>query len=466
MQKATLITGSGLLISAFCFSVKSAEKNRPNIVFILADDMGWNDLGCYGNKYIETPHIDSLAKAGVKFTQAYSCSPVSSPSRAGILTGKHPGLLQLTNYLGGNKVDKNSTVLPAKWKPYLDSTETTIAEVLHSVGYKNAMIGKWHLGNNKGMNPWEQGFDYTRMIGKNGLDYYNYSIQTDSFRIDYEDKGTNYLTDKLTDYGLEFIENNKSTPFFIYLAYSAPHVYLVPKAGSERKYLLKYPENSAEYHNPYYAAMVNTLDDGVGKIVQKLRDEGLLENTIIVFTSDNGGVSVEELGPQPTSLLPLRACKGSVYEGGVRVPAIVSFSGIVNENQISNVPFSNTAYFPTLLQLVGVNHTEKDLDARSILPLLLKNPTEIYTQDTLVWHYPHFSNQGGRPATAIRVGDFKLVELYESKKIELFDLKNDISESRNIAKKFRKKTAELYSLLTEWKQKNNIQLPLPNENKK
>lgn len=464
MNKLTFLFGLSPLISNV--GLAQNVSSRPNIVFILADDMGWNDLGCYGNKYIETPHIDSLANAGVKFTQTYSCSPVSSPSRAGILTGKHPGLLQLTNYLGGNNTDKNSTVLPAKWKPYLDSTETTIAEVLHTVGYKNAMIGKWHLGNDKGMNPWEQGFDYTRMIGKNGLDYYNYNILTDSFRIDYEDKGTDYLTDKLTDYGVEFIEKNKSTPFFMYLTYSAPHVFLIPKAGSERKYLLKYPENKAEYHNPYYAAMVNTLDDGVGRIVQKLRETGLIDNTIIVFTSDNGGVSVEELGPKPTSLLPLRACKGSVYEGGIRVPAIVSFPGTIPQNQVCNVPFSNTAYFPTLLQFAGVKYIEKDLDARSILPLLLKNPTETYALGTLVWHYPHFSNQGGRPASAIRVGDFKLIEHYESKKIELFDLKNDVSESRNIAKKSRKKTAELYSLLTEWKQKNNVQLPLPNENKK
>lgn len=458
MKKINLFLGT---ISLLNFSLQAQTSNvKPNIVFILADDMGWNDLGCYGNKYIETPNIDSLAKSGVKFTQAYSSSPVSSPSRAGILTGKHPGLLQLTNYLGGNNVDKNSSVLPAKWKPFLDSTETTIAEVLHLEGYKNAMIGKWHLGNDKGMNPWEQGFDYARMIGKNGLDYYNYTILTDSFKVDYEDNGTNYLTDKLTDYGLEFIEKNKSNPFFLYMAYSAPHVFLVPKAGSERKYLLKYSGNSSEYQNPYYAAMVNTLDEGVGKIVQKLREIGHLENTIIVFTSDNGGVSVPELGLQPTSILPLRACKGSVYEGGIRVPAIVSYPRVISENTTCNVPFSNTAYFPTFLELLGINNKTKNLDAQSIMPLLLKNTNSSYVSDTLVWHYPHFSNQGGRPATAIRVGDYKLVENYESDKLELYDLKTDESEYRNIAKKFRKKTDELYTILQLWKQNNNVQLPI------
>lgn len=455
MKKINLFLGT---ISLLNFSLQAQTSNvKPNIVFILADDMGWNDLGCYGNKYIETPNIDSLAKSGVKFTQAYSSSPVSSPSRAGILTGKHPGLLQLTNYLGGNNIDKNSSVLPAKWKPFLDSTETTIAEVLHLQGYKNAMIGKWHLGNDKGMNPWEQGFDYTRMIGKNGLDYYNYSILTDSFKLEFADKGTCYLTDKLTDYSLEFIENNSSNPFFLYLAYSAPHVFLVPKAGSERKYLLKYSGNSSEYQNPYYAAMVNTLDEGVGKIVHKLREIGQLENTIIVFTSDNGGVSVPELGLQPTSILPLRACKGSVYEGGIRIPAIVSFPGIVTENTTCDVPFSNTAYFPTFLELLGIENTSPNLDAKSIMPLLTKNT---YTQDTLVWHYPHFSNQGGLPATAIRIGDYKLVENYESGKIELYNLKTDESESRNIGNKFRKKTDELYTILQLWKQNNNVQLPI------
>jgi len=457
MKKQYLLLGLAPFISNAGIAQKTTS--RPNIVFILADDMGWNDLGCYGNKYIETPCIDSLAKKGVRFTQAYSCSPVSSPSRAGILTGKHPALLQLTNYIGGNNVDKNSPVLPAKWKPYLEASETTIAEVLHTRGYKSAMIGKWHLGNDKGMNPWEQGFDFTRMIGKNGLDYYNYTILTDSFKVDYEDNGTNYLTDKLTDYGLEFIEKNKSNSFFLYMAYSAPHVFLVPEAGSERKYLMKYSASSPEYQNPYYAAMVNTLDEGVGKIVQKLRETGQLENTIIVFTSDNGGVSVPELGPQPTSVLPLRACKGSVYEGGIRVPAIVSYPGVVAENKTCEIPFSNIAYFPTFLELLGIENTTPNLDAKSIMPLLTKNT---YTQDTLVWHYPHFSNQGGRPATAIRIGDYKLVENYDSGKIELFNLKTDESESRNIAKKFRKKTADMYSVLQLWKQKNNVQLPIKN----
>ncbi len=458
MKKVNIFFGTISLVS---LAVQAQTSNvKPNIVFILADDMGWKDLGCYGNNYIETPFIDSLAKSGVKFTQAYSSSPVSSPSRAAILTGKHSAALQLTNYLGGNNIDEKSTVLPAKWKPYLEPNEITLAEILKSEGYSTAMVGKWHLGHDKGMNPWEQGFDFTRMIGKNGLDYYNYSILTDSFKLEFTDNGTNYLTDKLTGYGLEFIENNSSNPFFLYMAYSAPHVFLVPKAGTESKYMKKYSGNKSEYQNPYYAAMVNTLDEGVGKIVEKLRETGQLENTIIVFTSDNGGVSVEELGPQPTSVLPLRACKGSVYEGGIRVPAIVSYPGVVAENKTCNEPFSNTAYFPTFLELLGVENQTKNLDAQSIMPLLLKNTNASYVRDTLVWHYPHFSNQGGRPATAIRVGNYKLVENYESDKLELYDLKTDESESRNIAKKFRKKTAELYSILQLWKQNNNVQLPI------
>lgn len=444
--------------------IAQKTTSRPNIVFILADDMGWNDLGCYGNKYIETPCIDSLSKKGVRFTQAYSCSPVSSPSRAGILTGKNPALLQLTNYIGGNNVDKNSAVLPAKWKPYLVSSETTIAEVLHTKSYKSAMIGKWHLGNDKGMNPWEQGFDFTRMIGKNGLDYYNYTILTDSFKVDYEDNGTNYLTDKLTDYGLEFIEKNKTNPFFLYMAYSAPHVFLVPKAGSERKYLMKYSENSSEYQNPYYAAMVNTLDEGVGKIVQKLRETGQLENTIIVFTSDNGGVSVEELGPQPTSVLPLRACKGSVYEGGILIPAIVSYPGVVAENLTCDVPFSNTAYFPTFLELLSIENPTKNLDTQSIIPLLILKENSPYVQDTLFWHYPHFSNQGGRPASAVRCGDYKLIQKYETNSVELYNIKNDIGESHDLSRKLKAKTASLLKMLENWKRNNQLELPIQNPN--
>ena len=212
-------------------------ETPPNIVFILTDDLGWTDLRCYGNKFNETPHIDKLAERGIRFTQAYAACPVCSPTRASILTGKYPARLHLTNFLIGNRTDPESPVLPPSgWKTMLDAREVTLPELLKTKGYTSAMVGKWHLGNHDSVTPWNQGFDFTRMIGKNGLDYYNYSIFIDSYQNEFIDDGTNYLTDKLTEYGVEFIRKNKDQPFFLYMAYSAPHVFIVPRGDKMRKY--------------------------------------------------------------------------------------------------------------------------------------------------------------------------------------------------------------------------------------
>jgi len=201
-------------VNPFCYG----QEQKPNIVFILADDMGWKDLGCYGNRFTETPNIDALAGNGIRFTQGYAACPVSSPTRASIMTGKYPARLQLTNFIAGNRTDPASPVLPAPWKPYLEAQEITVAELLKQKGYSTGMVGKWHLGGHDSIAPWNQGFDFTRMIGKNGLDYYNYSVYLDSYKNEFVDKGTEYLTDKLTEYGVEFISNNKGNPFFLYLA--------------------------------------------------------------------------------------------------------------------------------------------------------------------------------------------------------------------------------------------------------
>ena len=280
-------------------------------------------MGCYGNKFNETPNIDKLAQSGIRFSQAYAACPVCSPTRASIMTGRYPARLQLTNYIKGERTDEKSPVLPARWKPYLEARETTIAELFKTKGYTTGMVGKWHLGNHDSIAPWNQGFDYSRMIGKNGLDYYNYSVYIDSYNKEFADSGNIYLIDKLTDYGVEFIRNNSGKPFFLYLAYSAPHVFIIPRGDKLRKYFVKYGTTDEKF-NPYYSAMLESLDDGVGKIMKTLEEKGLLENTMVVFTSDNGGLGLDELGPTPTSNSPLRKWKGHIYEGGIRVPAIVS----------------------------------------------------------------------------------------------------------------------------------------------
>ncbi len=451
-----------LIVSAIClfYNVCNSQNKQttPNIIFILTDDMGYQDLGIYGNPYNETPHIDSLAKGGLRFTQAYSSSPVCTPSRGGLLTGKNPARLHLTNFLGGERKDSTSNVNPPpNWTRALNGNEVTIAEKLKENGYSTAMIGKWHLGGGKGEAPWDQGFDFARVIGDNSLDYYNYGIFEDSYKKVFKDKGKIYLTDKLTDYALEFIdkEANKN-PFFLYLAYSAPHVLTIPRADKLSKYFWKY-EKFEQKFNPNYAAMIESVDDGVGMIMKSLREKGLLENTIIIFTSDNGGLGIPELGPQPTQMPNLKKWKGFVYEGGIRVPLVINWKGKIVNPKVIDYQIVNTDFYNTILEIIGEKSID-NLDSKSFSPLL--NNTSITSErPEIVWHYPHFSNQTSRPAGAIRQGDWKLTKSYETNKVELYNIKNDEAESNDLSKKNKAKTKELEALLMLKLSEMNAQMP-------
>ena len=434
-------------------------STRPNIVFILIVDLGYTDLSSYGNPYHKTPRIDEIGREGIRFTQSYAASPVCSPSRAAILTGKHPARLHLTNFLVGLRTDSLSPVLPAPYKHYLSSSETTLAEILAQNGYMTGIVGKWHLGSGDSLAPRQQGFHYDRIIHKNGLDYYHYSITSAGKQV-FEDQGTDYLTDKLTDYGVEFIETHKDKPFFLYLSYSAPHVFIVPKSEKLRPYFLSYNQFEGKF-NPYYAAMLESLDEGVGRILDKLAELGLKENTLVVFTSDNGGVGLDELGPTPTYLGPLRAWKGHVYEGGIRVPTLVRWPNRLPSSVVCDQYFTNTDYLPTLLKAVGIRELPQDLDGRDVWSLWV-NPEKPFDRGELYFHYPHFSNQLGRPAGAIRQGDFKLVELYETGKIELYNLAEDISEKNDLAGIYPDKAAQLHTLLKKWRKDVNANMPVPN----
>jgi arylsulfatase A-like enzyme len=439
-------------------SLQANEKQKPNIVFILADDLGYTDLGCYGNPFHKTPFLDSLARSGILFTQAYSTSPVSSPSRAAILTGRHPARLHLTNFLTGNKTDTASPVLPAPWKNYLSSDEVTLAELLREQGYSTGIVGKWHLGNADSLTAAAQGFDYDRIIARNGLDYYNYAI-AEKNRVIFEDTGSVYLTDKLTDYALEFISSVNNKPFFLYMCYSAPHVLLVPRSDKLAAYLFSYSEYGGKY-NPYYAAMLESLDDGVRKIVDQLKRQDLLENTLIIFTSDNGGVGLPELGPVPTCLEPLRAWKGHVYEGGIRVPLILSWkdkikAGSVDENCITGVDF-----LPTLMDIAGLT-SSYPVDGISF-SRCFTDTGYIMPERPVFWHYPHFSNQNGRPSGAIRMGNYKLVESYETGKTELYDLKTDVSEINDLSSTETDKATALHEIFMRWRNEVGANMPLPN----
>lgn len=452
-----------LIVSVLClfYNVCNSQNKQttPNIIFILTDDMGYQDLGIYGNPYNETPNIDSLAKGGLRFTQAYSSSPVCTPSRGGLLTGKNPARLHLTNFLGGERKDSTSNVNPPpNWTRALNGNEVTIAEKLKENGYSTAMIGKWHLGGGKGEAPWDQGFDFARVIGDNSLDYYNYGIFEDSYKKVFKDKGKIYLTDKLTDYALEFIDKEANrNPFFLYLAYSAPHVLTIPRADKLSKYFWKY-EKFEQKFNPNYAAMIESVDDGVGMIMKSLREKGLLENTIIIFTSDNGGLGIPELGPQPTQMPSLKKWKGFVYEGGIRVPLVINWKGKIVNPKVIDYQTVNTDFYNTILEIIGEKSID-NLDSKSF-SLLLNNTSITFERPEIVWHYPHFSNQTSRPAGAIRQGDWKLTKSYETNKVELYNIKNDEAESNDLSKKNKAKTKELEALLMLKLSEMNAQMPV------
>jgi arylsulfatase A len=277
------------------------------------------------------------------------------------------------------------------------------------------------------------------------------------------DKGKDYLTDKLSDYALEFVEKRaKEQPFFLYLTYSTPHVLLVPRGDKVGKYFWK-TEKFGQKYNPNYAAMIESMDDGIGRLINSLKEQGLLENTIIVFTSDNGGVGLPELGPTPTNLAPLRKWKGHVYEGGIRVPTIMFWKDKIQAQQTCNQYFMNTDYTPTFLEILGQNQPDLP-DGKSIWSMV-QAPEKPFDRGALYWHYPHFSNQMGRPFGAIRLGDWKLVESYETHALELFNLKNDISEAKNLAKKNPKKTKEMYQMLTAWQKSVDANMPIVKKGK-
>lgn len=440
-------------------TAQPVAPEKPNIVFILADDLGYTDLGCYGNPFNETPHIDSLARGGMKFTQAYSSSPVCSPSRAGILTGIHSARLHLTNFLVGERTDPESPVLPAEWTRYLSPRYVTLPEVLKEAGYTSGMVGKWHLGTADSLLPTAQGFAWERMIARNGLDYYNYTI-TSGNKVVFEDHGEDYLTDRLTDYGVEFIRANREKPFFLYMAYSAPHVVLVPRGDKLRKYFFKYEKHGRKY-NPNYAAMLESLDDGVGRIVQTLKELDLSDNTLIVFTSDNGGVGLPELGPTPTNLEPLRAWKGHVHEGGIRIPMILYWPGKISPGAVNEHYVTNTDYFLTFIELLRLRHRPAYADGKSMLPIWL-DPARSFERGAVYWHYPHFSNQLGRPAGAMRDGRYKLVESYETGEVELFDLVDDPGEKNDLSKKDPVRTKSLLAQFRKWQRDVGANMPRAN----
>lgn len=455
-------------VPAFCTPVRAgAEAPRPpNIVFILIDDLGWADLGCYGSRFHLTPNLDALAARGMRFTQAYAAAPLCSPTRAAILTGKHPARLHLTTYLPGRADNPAQKLLHPKIRQHLPLEEMTLAEALKGVGYQCGHFGKWHLGG-KGYLPDDQGFDVNvggtaggSPPGPGG--FFGFQIPT----LKSSDKDE-YLTDRLTDEAERFIEQNRARPFFLYLCHFAVHIPLQGKADTVKKYQAKAKPGQGlgqGQNNARYAAMLESVDDSVGRIARKIDELGLGENTLIVFTSDNGGLAVKE-GPNTpaTSNAPLRGAKGQLFEGGIRVPLIACMPGRVPAGRVCDVPVTSTDFFPTFAKACGVKPAEgSNADGMDIMPLLTGGAAP--ERDTLFWHLPHYSNQGGTPTGAIRKSDFKLIEFYEDGRLELYNLAEDVGENRDLSREMPERRNELHRLLKQWRESVDAQMPTPNPN--
>ncbi len=416
------------------FATAQEAKRPPNVVLILVDDLGWRDLGCYGRGDVfETPNIDRLAAQGMRFTQAYANCPVCSPSRAALLTGKDPARLHFTGHItaiGKHRYPDDSRIIPPDDYMYLRHEEVTLAEALKPAGYVSASIGKWHLGE-QGFWPEDHGFDvnvagwthgsppsYFDPYEKPGQDW-NPSIPTLASREPGE-----YLTDRLTDESIAFIEQNQEKPFFLYLSYYAVHTPLQAPAELVEKYTKKF-EGRDTGVDPTYAAMVEKVDENVGRVLETLERLDLADDTIVVFFSDNGGAD------ESTTNAPLRESKSWVYEGGIRVPMILRWPGRVAAGATCEEPVIGTDLFPTLVNAAGLGPVSTDeLDGVDLAPLF--NGSGKLGERPLFWYYPHYS-KSKQPGAAVRRGDWKLIEFYDPHRIELYNLVDDPGETTSLA---------------------------------
>jgi arylsulfatase A-like enzyme len=403
---------------------------KPNIVFILADDLGINDLACYGRAEHRTPNLDRLAREGMRFMASYCAQSICSPSRAAILTGKTPARLHLTTYLPGRTNAASQKLLHPAIKQQLPLEELTLAEVLKTNGYATACIGKWHLGG-KGFLPSRQGFEV----------YYP-GIPNTKPGLSEGGKGEYDLTRA----AIGFISTNRSRPFFLYLTHNSPHIPYTAKKDLVRK--------NRKAFEPVYAAVIETLDDSVGLLLRALEAHGLQTNTIVIFTSDNGGLHVPEGShKRVTDNSPFRAGKGFLYEGGLRVPLIVRWTGHVPAGRVVDTPVVNTSWFATLCELTGVTPPGA-LDAPSFAQLLRGGRAD---PARMFWHFPHYTNQGSRPGGAVRDGDWKFIVHYDAAEPELYNVGNDIAETKNLASQHPERTRHMHRQLSDWIRSMNAQ---------
>lgn len=472
-----------LLLSLSAASASSAAsptaatpaKRPPNIVFFLADDLGRQDLGSYGSTFYETPHLDRLAREGARFTDAYAACPVCSPTRASVLTGQWPQRTGITDYIGAPQTadwKRNTKQLPAPYADRLALAAPTLAKSLKTAGYATFFAGKWHLGP-EGWWPENQGFDHNfggidkggPYGGKQYFSPYGNPRLTDG-------PPGEHLPDRLAAETVKFIAANRDRPFLVYLPFYDVHTPLMARADLKKKYEEKRTrlgltdkfgrEEPRDVRltqaHAVYAGMVEAMDLAVGQILTQLDALGLRENTIVVFTSDNGGLSTSE--GSPTSNLPLRAGKGWMYEGGIREPLIVRWPGVTQAGSVLAAPVSSPDFFPTFLAAAGAKPAPgQTLDGIDLKPILLGAAAP---DRALFWHYPHYGNQGSAPAAAIRRGPWKLIHWLEDDRVELFDVAADLSEKTDLAAREPARVAALRAELTAWQKNVGAKFPTPN----
>ncbi len=452
-----------------------AGKRPPNFLILLVDDLGWTDLGCYGSDFYQTPNIDRLAAAGVRFTHGYAACTVCSPTRAALMTGLYPGRTNVTDWIPGHQRE-HAPLRPPEWTMRLDHEYTTLAEALGAAGYRTAHVGKWHLMPRLEPDvmlayaPEHHGFEINVAGNEWGApaSYFHPYERAGRKMYPLPEGGAegDYLTDRLTDEALKILDGFGDEPFLLYFPYYTVHTPI--QAKPEDVALFEAGVDAAKRHrNPVYAGMLAALDRSVGRLRSKLDDLGIADNTVIVFTGDNGGLDRQgrdgRLG-NPTENAPLREGKGSAYEGGVRTPTLYYWPGVTQPGTVTDEPVITVDVYPTLLEIAGVagdpGHNEL-LDGTSLAGIL-RDPTADLNRETLYWHYPHYHNGGSTPHSAIRDGDWRLVHFYEDDRAELYHLAEDIGESRDLAAEMPDKAAELLGKLNAWRAEVRAQEPLQN----
>ncbi|MEM9019709.1 MAG: sulfatase [Planctomycetota bacterium] len=485
-----LILACSILLSLFVCSAAPAQQHTqptPNIVFFLVDDYGWMDTGYGGSSFYQTPNIDKLAASGMVFTNAYAACPVCSPTRVSIMSGKHPARLDTTDFFGalqGSGVRRmiaegrdnrwtRQPLIPADYVPQLPLDEVSLAEAFKAEGYATFFAGKWHLGGT-GFGPTKQGFDIniggTRGGGPYGGGKYFHPL---NYLPNMTSEPGDHLPDRLARETSKFITEHKDGPFLAYLSFYSVHTPLMGRPDLVEKYkqIRSQMEIDDEVwgvegarkvrlvqEHAVYAAMVEAMDQAVGDVLDTLEEQGLADNTVVVFFSDNGGLSTSE--GHPTSNLPLRAGKGWLYEGGVREPCIVRWPGRTEPGSSTAVPIISNDFYPTLLDMTGLAAMpEQHVDGTSFASILT-GEVEDHRRGPLFWHYPHYGNQGGSPGGAIRLGDWKLIEWYTpGRPLELYNLAEDIGETNNLAEANPERAQELHALLQAWRDEVDAKMP-------